>query len=273
MTDRTDFLSALNRNLTDSTALQGSLPANLRSAASVYSQAQIDALLLNYYTSSQADGLLNNKAAKGANSDITSLSGLTTPLSPAQGGTGVGTLAALKTALSLDTAVLGSTGATDNRLLRSDGTGGATLQNSAITVDDSGNISGAGTFNTATVDESAWSSYTPTITSGSGTITTYTSSGKYKRLFGRTVIVRIRATLTTVGTASGNMLFTLPITAATGAPVPTVQGRESGTTGKMVSGALNNSTTAYVVFYDAASVFGGGNGTIVDATFTYETAS
>lgn len=39
----------------------------------------------------------------------------------------------------------GSTGATDNRLLRSDGTGGATLQSSAITVDDSGNISGAGT--------------------------------------------------------------------------------------------------------------------------------
>ena len=33
MTDRTDFLSALNRNLTDSTALAGSLPENLRDAA------------------------------------------------------------------------------------------------------------------------------------------------------------------------------------------------------------------------------------------------
>jgi len=41
----------------------------------------------------------------------------------------------------------GSTGATDNRLLRADGTGGATLQASAITVDDSGNMSGVGTFN------------------------------------------------------------------------------------------------------------------------------
>ena len=34
----------------------------------------------------------------------------------------------------------GNTGATDNRLLRSDGTGGATIQNSEITVDDNGNI-------------------------------------------------------------------------------------------------------------------------------------
>jgi hypothetical protein len=39
----------------------------------------------------------------------------------------------------------GSTGATDNRLLRADGTGGATAQNSSVTVDDSGNISGIGT--------------------------------------------------------------------------------------------------------------------------------
>ena len=39
----------------------------------------------------------------------------------------------------------GSTGSTDNRILRADGTGGATVQNSAVTIDDSGNISGLGT--------------------------------------------------------------------------------------------------------------------------------
>lgn len=36
----------------------------------------------------------------------------------------------------------GSTGGTDNRLLRSDGVGGTTLQNTGITVDDSDNVSG-----------------------------------------------------------------------------------------------------------------------------------
>lgn len=43
--------------------------------------------------------LLNNKAAKGANSDITSLSGLTTALTIEQGGTGAKTAAAARTAL------------------------------------------------------------------------------------------------------------------------------------------------------------------------------
>ena len=38
----------------------------------------------------------------------------------------------------------GSTGATDNRVLRSDGAGGATLQASPVTLDDAGNYSGIG---------------------------------------------------------------------------------------------------------------------------------
>lgn len=38
----------------------------------------------------------------------------------------------------------GSVGSTDNRLVRSDGTGGATAQSTGITVDDSNNISGTG---------------------------------------------------------------------------------------------------------------------------------
>lgn len=36
----------------------------------------------------------------------------------------------------------GTTGATDNRVLRADGAGGATIQSSAVTIDDSGNVSG-----------------------------------------------------------------------------------------------------------------------------------
>lgn len=40
----------------------------------------------------------------------------------------------------------GSTGATDNRVLRADGAGGSTVQNSAVTIDDSGNVTGVGTI-------------------------------------------------------------------------------------------------------------------------------
>lgn len=110
MSEGRDFLVALNRNLTDSTALQGSLPANLRSAADAYSQAEVDALLLNYYTSSQVDTALSGKAAKGANSDITSITGLTTPLSVAQGGTGQDTLPELTASLAAFTGDSGAGG-------------------------------------------------------------------------------------------------------------------------------------------------------------------
>ena len=52
---------------------------------------------------------------------------------------GAGTLTIANTGLG------GSTGSTDNRILRSDGTGGFTVQASAVTIDDSGNISDLGT--------------------------------------------------------------------------------------------------------------------------------
>jgi len=42
----------------------------------------------------------------------------------------------------------GSVGSKDNRLVRSDGTGGSTVQSTGITVDDSNNISGIGTIST-----------------------------------------------------------------------------------------------------------------------------
>jgi hypothetical protein len=45
-------------------------------------------------------------------------------------------------------AIGGSTGGTGNRVLRSDGAGGATVQNSAVTIDDSGNVSGVATLTT-----------------------------------------------------------------------------------------------------------------------------
>jgi hypothetical protein len=44
----------------------------------------------------------------------------------------------------------GATGSNDNRLLRADGTGGATIQASAVTLDDTGNFSGVGSITVAT---------------------------------------------------------------------------------------------------------------------------
>lgn len=43
----------------------------------------------------------------------------------------------------------GSTGSTDNRVLRADGAGGSTLQSSAVTIDDSGNVTGVAALTTS----------------------------------------------------------------------------------------------------------------------------
>jgi hypothetical protein len=57
--------------------------------------------------------VLNGKASSGANSDITSLSGLTTPLSIAQGGTSANSAATARTALgAAASGALGSSGIT-----------------------------------------------------------------------------------------------------------------------------------------------------------------
>lgn len=48
----------------------------------------------------------------------------------------------------------GSTGSTDNRILRADGTGGVTAQSSAVAIDDSGNISGLGTVGCGAITSS-----------------------------------------------------------------------------------------------------------------------
>jgi len=55
----------------------------------------------------------------------------------------------------------GSVGSKDNRLVRSDGTGGSTVQSTGITVDDSNNVSGVGTLSVGNGSVSA-----PSLTMG-----------------------------------------------------------------------------------------------------------
>jgi hypothetical protein len=60
----------------------------------------------------------------------------------------------------------------------------------------------------------AWTTYTPTVTCGSGTITTLgTVTGRYKQI-GKTVFVEADVAITTVGTCASVLRATLPLTAA-----------------------------------------------------------
>lgn len=110
----------------------------------------------------------------------------------------------------------GSTGGTDNSVLRADGTGGSTLQNSAASIDDSGNLIatsinfGAGT----TLSNYAEGTFTPTLIGGSiAGVTTYTQQQGYYTRIGNMIMVQayigISAASGTGNVTLGGLPFTI----------------------------------------------------------------
>jgi hypothetical protein len=55
----------------------------------------------------------------------------------------------------------------------------------------------------------AWTTYTPTATCGTGTITTDTLAGRFK-LIGKTIVLWFQMNITTLGTCTGNVTLSLP---------------------------------------------------------------
>lgn len=97
--------------------------------------------------------------------------------------------------------------------------------------------------------------YTPTVTSGTGTLTTVSATGKYTRI-GRSVTVQVTIDITNNGTGATNIQFTIPHT-------PTSQAvgaaREMNSTGKMASVTVSNaSSTVNIQNYDNTYPGGGG---------------
>jgi len=81
-------------------------------------------------------------------------------------------------------------------------------------------------------NNAAWTSYTPTITAGSGTLTTASATGAWIRI-GKVCIVQTNWVVTTNGTGAGFIQLTLPFTTS-GTYIRTGQGREYETTGNML---------------------------------------
>ena len=99
-----------------------------------------------------------------------------------------------------------------------------------------------------------WIAYTPTLTSGTGTLTTATASGRYRRN-GNTLFIRIGITITTNGTAAQNLQVTLP-NSWTSATSTALASRESGVTGFSGS-AITSGNVIFITKYDGTYL--GGN--------------
>lgn len=130
-------------------------------------------------------------------------------------------------------------------------------------------ITDSGNSFQGTVAESSglgWISYTPTVTSSGGTLTLAAATGLYRRN-GKVVNVAINVSVTTVGTGSGALRVTLPVTASAQAFVLSGRLRNNG---HMLQ--AYNDGTAYVSVVDYANTFPGADGNTMFVSGSYEAA-
>lgn len=139
----------------------------------------------------------------------------------------------------------------------------------AFTAGNASNLS-SGTVAVARggVDQTAYTTWSPTVSCGAGTITTLgTVVARYKQ-FGKVVIFYISITITTNGTCASSITATLPFASASFAN-QIAQGREDGVSGKGLAARVAVSSANLVITnYD--NTYPGANGAVVDVSGQYE---
>lgn len=114
----------------------------------------------------------------------------------------------------------------------------------------------------------AWTAFTPTVSSASGTLTTASASGTYLQL-GRLVVFTMVITVTTAGTGAGALRGTLPTTAA---QIATFSGREHAATGWQCQGNVSaGSNLLSVTKWDNSTIIA--DGRTVRISGFYESAT
>lgn len=122
-----------------------------------------------------------------------------------------------------------------------------------------------------TLEPGAWTTWTPTITASSGSFTTTTVNVARYTTVNKIVIGVIDVTVTTIGTASGTMGVSLPVTAKTSGFTDGMaigswrENTNSGETGVFI---WNNTTTMRLCRYDNGAYLNGGDR--YGGTFMYE---
>jgi hypothetical protein len=112
-----------------------------------------------------------------------------------------------------------------------------------------------------------WSSFTPTITAGSGSFTLVSADGVH-RTVNKVTSFFVAITITTNGTAATSVKFTLP--RATASQFTPITGWKN-TTGEALAGWLDTTTTGQLRLYTGG--YPGGSGVILFAAGSYQTAS
>lgn len=151
------------------------------------------------------------------------------------------------------------------------GTGSNVLATSPTLVTPVLGAATATTINGVTLDNTAWTTYTPTSAFGTpGTSVMGTAIGRWKQI-GKTVFFSADCTVTTVGTGTGNWNVGLP-TATQAGIVVGASGKEVATLGVMLGVKGATTLSVDVTKYDNTSIALGGNGSRIIFLGTYEAA-
>lgn len=148
---------------------------------------------------------------------------------------------------------------------------GCSFKSNSFCVPQAGVASGilqadeSGTVSTA-ASNGAWTSYTPTLSCGSGALTRASASGHYWQI-GKTVSFEVTAVIVANGTCATSLSFTLPAPAT--ATHHSVAAGRNYTSGKMLQGMiLAGSSTTEALNYD--NTYPGADGYAVVLSGTYE---
>jgi hypothetical protein len=105
-------------------------------------------------------------------------------------------------------------------------------------------------------ENGGWTNYASTVTSQSGTITSYTSDIKYLRV-GKMLAMRIYITITNAGTGGGYLQFTIPFNIPNSANTGAGTGREGALTGNALTVlGVQNTNALRIWTYNNGSVIG-----------------
>jgi hypothetical protein len=150
------------------------------------------------------------------------------------------------------------------------GTGSVVRATSPTLVTPALGAATATTINGVTIDNNAWSTYTPTVTALAGTFTTVSATGRYKA-DGKTIHLQIYVTITNAGTAASQLKCTLPVNAAAFNYCGTA--KESALTGKSGACQILGATDATIVqSIDSTGTTFIATGGAVNISMVYESA-
>lgn len=196
----------------------------------------------------------DRQALAGANGDITSLTGLTTPLTVGQGGTGVNTSTGTGAGVHAASPAL---------------TGTPTAPTPAVGTNTT-QIATAAMIQAEIANKRGWTSYTPGFTASSGTYTSASATGSYMIAFG-ICFWRAIGTITTKGTGATPRIG-LPVPALAGLAGAPIPARAINVNFKSGSATIETGLTTALISAADTTDLGSADGAIIHIMGAYPIA-